>query len=67
MRMRLIVRTQSKIKRKMERGGVSIISQSEEKTYRVSFLKRRRLNDNTSPSIWVYIYIYIYIYIRSEC
>jgi len=44
----VIVRTQNKIKRKRGRGGVSIISQPEEKTYRVSFLKRRRLNDNTS-------------------
>jgi len=41
------VRTQNKIKRKRGRG-ISIISQREEKTYRVSFLKRRRLNDNTS-------------------
>jgi len=46
--MRLIVRTTYKIKRKRGRGGASIISQPEEKTYRVSFLKRRRLNDNTS-------------------
>ena len=44
----VIVRTQNKIKRTRGRGGVSIISQPEEKTYRVSFLKRRRLNDNTS-------------------
>jgi len=43
----VIVRTKNKIKRKRDRGGVSI-SQPEEKTYRVSFLKRRRLNDNTS-------------------
>jgi len=49
----VIVRTQNTIKRKRIRGGVSIISQPEEKTYRVCFLKRRRLNDN--------------IYIRSEC
>jgi hypothetical protein len=44
----VIVRTQNKIKRKRGRVGVSINRQSEEKTYRVSFLKRRRLNDNTS-------------------
>jgi hypothetical protein len=44
----VIVRTKNKIKRKRDRGGVNIISQPEEKTYRVSFLKRRRLNDNTS-------------------
>jgi len=42
------VRTQNKIKRKRSGGVISIISQPEEKTYRVSFLKRRRLNDNTS-------------------
>jgi len=46
----VIVRTQNKIKRKRGGGGVSIISQPEEKTYRVSFLKRRRLDDNTSVS-----------------
>jgi len=33
----VIVCTQNKIKRKRDRGGVSIISQPEEKTYRVSF------------------------------
>jgi len=44
----VIVRTKNNIKRKRDREGVSIISQPEEKTYRVSFLKRRRLNDNTS-------------------
>ena len=44
----VIVRTQNIIKRKRDRGGVSILCQPEEKTYRVSFLKRRRLNDNTS-------------------
>jgi hypothetical protein len=42
------VRTPNKIKRKWGKGGVSIISQPEEKTYKVSFFKRRRLNDNTS-------------------
>ena len=51
----VIVRTKNKIKRKRDRGGVSIISQPEEKTYRVSFLKRRRLNDNTSvPFGYIY-------------
>jgi hypothetical protein len=44
----VIVRTQNKIKRKRGRGGEGTISQPEEKTYRVSFLKRRRLNENTS-------------------
>jgi len=43
----VIVHTPNNIKRKRGRGGVSIISQPEEKTYRVSFLKRRRLNDNS--------------------
>jgi hypothetical protein len=42
------VRTEKKIKRKRGAGGVSIISEPEEKKYKVSFLKRRRLNDNTS-------------------
>jgi hypothetical protein len=54
----VILRTQNKIKRKRGSGGVSIISQPEEKTYKVSFLKRRRLNDNTSLSFG---------YITSEC
>jgi hypothetical protein len=56
----VIIRTQNKIKLERGRGGVSIISQSEEKTYRVSFLKRRRLNDNTSLPFG-------YIYKTSEC
>jgi len=45
---RLIVRTESKIKSKKLDGGVHLIREREDKTYRVSFLKRRRLNDNTS-------------------
>ena len=44
----VIVRTENKIKRKNMDGGVHLISEPEDKTYRVSFLKRRRLNDNTS-------------------
>jgi len=44
----VIVRTENKIKRKKVDGGVQLISEREDKTYRVSFLKRRRLNDNTS-------------------
>jgi len=44
----VIVRTKIKIKRKKSNGGVNTISEPEDKTYRVSFLKRRRLNDNTS-------------------
>ena len=44
----VIVRTENKIKRKKIGGGVHLISEREDKTYRVSFLKRRCLNDNTS-------------------
>ena len=44
----VIVRTENKIKRKNMDGGVHLISEPEDKTYRVSFLKRRRRNDNTS-------------------
>jgi len=44
----VIVRTEKKIKRKRDAGGVSIISEPEDKKYKVSFLKRRRMNDNTS-------------------
>jgi len=44
----VIVRTENKIKRKKIELGVHLISEPEDKTYRVSFLKRRRLNDNTS-------------------
>jgi hypothetical protein len=44
----VIVHTGHNIKRKKNNGGVHLISESEDKTYRVSFLKRRRLNDNTS-------------------
>ena len=43
----VIVRTEDKIKRKID-GGVHLISEPENKTYRASFLKRRRLNDITS-------------------
>jgi len=43
----VIVRTENKFKRKKIDGGVHLISEREDKTYRVSFLKRRRLNDNT--------------------
>jgi len=44
----VIVRTENKIKRKRIDGGVHLISEPEDKMYRVSFLKRRRVNDNTS-------------------
>jgi hypothetical protein len=45
------VQTQKKIKRKRGKGGdgrINIITEPEDKLYRMSFLKRRRLNDNTS-------------------
>jgi len=44
----VIVRTENKIKRKRIDGSVHLISEPEDKTYRLPFLKRRRLNDNTS-------------------
>jgi len=44
----VIVRKEKKIKRKKIDGGVHLISEPEDKTYRISFLKRRRLNNNTS-------------------
>jgi hypothetical protein len=37
-----------KIKRKRTGGGVSIITEPEDKIYRISFFKRRRLHDETS-------------------
>ena len=43
----VIVHTEHKIKRKKIDLGVHLISEPQDKTYRVSFLKRRRLNDNT--------------------
>ena len=43
----VIVRTENKIKHKRIDGVVHLISELEDKTYRVSFLKRRRLNDNS--------------------
>ena len=43
------VHTERKIKRKRGNGGrVQIVTEPEDKTYRVSFFKRRRLHDNTS-------------------
>jgi hypothetical protein len=47
----ITVHTERKIKRKRGKyddGRVMITTQPEDKTYRVSFFKRRRLNDNTS-------------------
>ena len=42
------VHTERKIKRKRGNGRVQIVREPEDKTYRVSFFKRRRLHDNTS-------------------
>ena len=45
------VHTARKIKRKRCRDGVGrirIVTEPEDKTYRVSFLRRRRLHDKTS-------------------
>ena len=46
----VVVHTDHKIKRKKRRskGAVSIITEPEDKRYRISFFKRRRLNDNNS-------------------
>ena len=40
--------TERKIKRKRAGGNIYIVTEPEDKTYRVSFLKRRRLCENTS-------------------
>ena len=42
------VHTERKIKRKRADGKIHIVTEPEDKTYNVSFLKRRRLCDNTS-------------------
>jgi len=42
------LRTDKKIKRKRGKGRINIITEPEDKIYRVSFLKRRRLSDNMS-------------------
>ena len=42
------VHTDKKIKRKRMDGKVQILSEAEDKFYRVSFFKRRRLHDNNS-------------------
>ena len=44
------VHTEKKIKRKKTGGGlVAIVTEPKDKSYRISFFKRRRLGDN-SPS-----------------
>ena len=47
------VHTEKKInwKRKAEEGVVSIITEPEDKLYRISFFKRQRLNDVSA--VWV--------------
>jgi hypothetical protein len=42
------VRTEKQIRRKREKEGVHVITEHEEKIYKVSFLKRRRLLNNSS-------------------
>jgi len=43
------VHTEKKIKRKRNGGGtVAIVTEPEDKLYRISFLKRRGLGDNSS-------------------
>jgi hypothetical protein len=44
----VVVHTKHKIKHKKSKGGMNIISEPKDKTYRDSFLKQRRPNDNTS-------------------
>jgi hypothetical protein len=44
------VHTDMEIKRKMQRVGLYIVTEPEDKIYRVSFFKRRRLADNSSVS-----------------
>ena len=45
------VHTESKIKRKTAEGKIHIVTEPEDKTHRVSFLKRRHLYNNTSVPI----------------
>jgi hypothetical protein len=42
------VHTDKKIKRKKRGAGVAIVTEPEDKIYRVCFQKRRRINDNIS-------------------
>jgi hypothetical protein len=44
------VHTDKKIKRKKRGAGVAIVTEPEDKIYRICFQKRWRLNDNTSVS-----------------
>jgi hypothetical protein len=45
---RVTVHTEHKIKRKRAGWRIGIITEPEDKMYRISFFKRRRLADNTS-------------------
>jgi len=38
--------TKKEIKRKRDEEGVHVVTEPEDKIYRISFLKRRRLNNN---------------------
>ena len=40
--------TKKEIKRKRDEEGVHVVTEPEDKIYRISFLKRRRLNNNSS-------------------
>jgi len=42
------VHTEKKIKRRRKGGTVAIVTEPEDKTYRISFFKRRRLSGNSS-------------------
>jgi hypothetical protein len=53
----LNVHTEHKIKRKRRAGGtVDVVTESENKRYRISFFKRRRMHDHSSVPLG-YIYI----------
>jgi hypothetical protein len=47
-----VVHTDRKIKRKKGQGAVTIVTVPEDKICRLSFHKRRRLNDNTPVPFW---------------
>jgi len=48
----IYVYTEKKIERKRKVGGlVSIVTEPEDKIYRISFFKRRRIDDHTSVTI----------------
>jgi hypothetical protein len=47
------VHTERKIKRKRTGGRVHIVTEPEDKMYRVYFLKRRRLSDTSLPFMYI--------------